>query len=120
MSVLAPEIDLDDAVEMFKFLSDKNRLRLLLMLARAETCVCDLYDELELAQNLVSYHLGKLKKAGLVRSRREGTWIYYSIDPHGWEQMILPLATLLHIGPLPPEAAFGAGRHCDPASSGSA
>ena len=115
MSALATGTDLDDAVEMFKFLSDKNRLRLLLMLARAETCVCDLYDELDLAQNLVSYHLSKLKKAGLVRSRREGTWIYYSIDPQVWEQMILPLAALLHIGPLPPEAAYGAGRHCDPA-----
>ena len=114
MTILLPQTSIDSTVETLKFLSDKNRLRLLLMLTQAERCVCDLYDELDLAQNLVSYHLGKLKKAGLVKSRREGTWIYYSIDPDGWNRLITPIASLLQLGPLPPEAAYGAGRHCDP------
>jgi ArsR family transcriptional regulator, arsenate/arsenite/antimonite-responsive transcriptional repressor len=114
MPLLAKSTDLDSTVEILKFLSDKNRLQLLIALSRAETCVCDLYDELDLAQNLVSYHLGKLKKAGLIRSRREGTWIYYSIDPEGWDHLIAPLASLLQLGSLPPEAAYGAGRRCEP------
>ncbi len=82
----------DEAVDALKFLSDRNRLRILSVLTRAETCVCDLIDELELPQSLVSYHLGKLKKAGLVRTRRDAQWIYYSLDPDAWARLIAPLA----------------------------
>ena len=53
MPLLAKTTDLDSTVEILKFLSDKNRLQLLIALCRAETCVCDLYDEFDLAQNLV-------------------------------------------------------------------
>jgi ArsR family transcriptional regulator len=109
------ETGIDAAVETLRFLSDRNRLRILMVLTEAERCVCDLYDELGLAQNLVSYHLGKLRKAGIVRARREGTWIYYSIDPAAWERLIAPVAPLLLIGSLPPEAEYGAGRRCDDA-----
>jgi ArsR family transcriptional regulator len=107
------ETGIDAAVETLRFLSDRNRLRILMMLTEAERCVCDLYDGLGLAQNLVSYHLGKLRKAGIVRARREGTWIYYSIDPEAWERLIAPVAPLLHLSSLPPEAKYGAGRRCD-------
>ncbi len=103
----------DEAVEALRFLSDRNRLRILAVLTRAETCVCDLIDELDLPQSLVSYHLGKLKKAGLVRTRRDAQWIYYSLDPDAWARLIAPLAGLMDPIPLPPEAAFGASRRCD-------
>lgn len=104
---------IDQAVETLRFLSDKNRLRILTALTRAETCVCDLIDELELAQPLVSYHLGKLRKAGLVRSRREAQWIYYSLDPVAWEELLAPLAGVLSLPGLPAQAAFGANHRCD-------
>ena len=104
---------LDQAVEALKFLSDRNRLRILAALTRAETCVCDLIDELALPQPLVSYHLRKLRDAGLVRARREAQWIYYSLEPEAWRQLVAPLAGLFPIGPLPPEAAFGASHRCD-------
>ena len=104
---------IDQAVETLRFLSDKNRLRILAALTRAETCVCDLIDELGLAQPLVSYHLGKLRKAGLVRSRREAQWIYYSLDPVAWEELIAPLAGVLSLPGLPPQAAFGTNHRCD-------
>ncbi len=103
----------DEAVDALKFLSDRNRLRILSVLTRAETCVCDLIDELELRQSLVSYHLGKLKKAGLVRTRRDAQWIYYSLDPDAWERLTTPLAGVVSLTPLPPEAAYGASRRCD-------
>ncbi len=103
----------DEAVEALRFLSDRNRLRILAALTQAETCVCDLIDELDLPQSLVSYHLGKLKKAGLVRTRRDAQWIYYSLDPDAWARLIAPLAGLVGPTPLPPEAAYGASRRCD-------
>ena len=106
------QADLDAAVETLRFLSDRNRLRILMMLTEAERCVCDLNDGLGLAQNLVSYHLGKLKKAGIVRTRREGTWIYYSIDPAAWARLVAPVAPILQLGPFPPAAAYGAGQRC--------
>jgi DNA-binding transcriptional ArsR family regulator len=104
---------IDAAVETLKFLSERNRLRILAALSRAETCVCDLIDELRLPQPLISYHLGKLKKAGLVRARRDAQWVYYSLDPEAWDRLIEPVADLLNLGPLPPAAAYGASHRCD-------
>ena len=104
---------LDAAVETLRFFSDRNRLRILMSLARAETCVCDLIDELDLPQPLVSYHLGRLRKAGLVRVRRDAQWIYYSLDPEAWARLTGPLAGLFNRVELPPEAAFGASHRCD-------
>ncbi len=104
---------IDETVDALKFLSDRNRLRILSVLTRAETCVCDLIDELELPQSLVSYHLGKLKKAGLVRTRRDAQWIYYSLDPESWSRLTEPLADFFGASELPPAAAYGASRRCD-------
>ena len=101
------------AVEALKFLSDGNRLRILAALAESETCVCDLIDDLGLSQTLVSYHLAKLRKAGLVRARREAQWIYYSLDPEAWENLIAPLDGIVARRPLPPAAQYGTNHRCD-------
>jgi DNA-binding transcriptional ArsR family regulator len=103
----------DQAVEALKFLADGNRLRILAALAEEETCVCDLIDDLELSQTLVSYHLGKLRKAGLVRARRDAQWMYYSLDADAWQRLIAPLSGLLLPAPLPSSASFGASHRCD-------
>src|SRR5688500_11434860 len=84
----------DEAAEALKLLADRNRLRIVLALAQAETCVCDLIDELGLPQPLASYHLAQLKKVGLVRARREAQWVYYSLDPDAWSRLTTPLAAL--------------------------
>ncbi len=103
----------DQTVDALKFLSDGNRLRILSALAQAETCVCDLIDELGLSQTLVSYHLGKLRKAGLVRVRRDAQWSYYSLDQEAWQQLVAPLASLVVTAPLPAAARYGASHRCD-------
>ncbi|MBA2755222.1 MAG: winged helix-turn-helix transcriptional regulator [Chloroflexia bacterium] len=113
MVAIFEDVAVDRVVETFKFLGDRNRLRILAVLSRSETCVCDLIDELELAQPLVSYHLAKLRKAGLVQARRDAQWVYYSLDPDAWERLTVPVAGFLHLASLPPEAAFGASRRCD-------
>jgi ArsR family transcriptional regulator len=67
----------DGATLLFKTLSDPTRLRLLNLLARGETCVCELTDTLRVVQPKVSRHLARLKRAGLVESRRDGKWMHY-------------------------------------------
>jgi ArsR family transcriptional regulator len=63
-----------------KALSDDKRLRILEQLAGGERCVCDLTDALDAGQSLLSFHLKTLKDAGLVRDRRAGRWVHYSIN----------------------------------------
>lgn len=68
----------------FRVLGDPTRLAIVALLARREHCVCDLMDLLHLPQSTCSHHLGVLKRAGLVRDRRDAKdarWAYYTIAP---------------------------------------
>jgi ArsR family transcriptional regulator, arsenate/arsenite/antimonite-responsive transcriptional repressor len=68
-------------VDVFKALGDPVRLELLaLIAARGPLCVCHLEEALSYKQPRISKHLATLRKAGLVRSRREGTWVYYELN----------------------------------------
>jgi ArsR family transcriptional regulator len=73
--------DLETTLRLFRALGDETRLRLLEQLHGGEQCVCDLTDELEASQSRLSFHLKTLKDAGLVTDRREGRWVYYTINP---------------------------------------
>jgi DNA-binding transcriptional ArsR family regulator len=70
----------DDVVVMLRTLSDPTRLRLLSVLQRGERSVSALCSELHLAQPTVSHHLGRLRAARLVASRRAGKQVFYSIN----------------------------------------
>lgn len=70
-----------DSVACCRALSDDTRFRILETLVGKETCVCELVDQLEVAQPLLSHHLKTLKEAGLVRARKRGRWMFYSLDP---------------------------------------
>lgn len=75
------------AVEMaatFKALSDPVRLRLLSSVAShagGEACVCDVSKGVELTQPTISHHLKVLRDAGLLRSERRASWVYYAVVP---------------------------------------
>jgi ArsR family transcriptional regulator len=113
-SISLPVIDeTDAAVETLKFLSDGNRLRILKILSQRESCVCELIEQIGLTQPLVSYHLRRLRDAGLVRTRRKAQWVYYSIEPKAWRSLIAPLLNHFLVTDFPPEAAFGASDSCD-------
>ncbi len=73
--------DLAQVARWFHALSDETRLRIVGMLADGEHCVCDLTDALDAAQSRLSFHLKTLKTAGVVRDRKEGRWVYYSLNP---------------------------------------
>lgn len=66
------------AAEAFRMLSDPTRIKVLWALLQGETSVACLAELAEVAPAVVSQHLAKLRLAGLVRGRREGTFVYYS------------------------------------------
>ena len=72
--------NLSQTVEFLKIISEENRLKILCLLREEEKCVCDIWQYLDLAQNLTSHHLKVLKNFGLVSSRQEGLKVIYSIN----------------------------------------
>lgn len=71
---------MDEKVNIFKALGEKNRLMILDMLSCGELCACDIIDGLELTQPTVSHHMKILQEAGLVKGRKEGKWMHYWIN----------------------------------------
>lgn len=68
--------------DFFAALAHPLRLRsLVLLAAEGELCVCELTHVLDVAQPTVSRHLAQLREAGVVRDRREGTWVHYRLHP---------------------------------------
>jgi ArsR family transcriptional regulator, arsenate/arsenite/antimonite-responsive transcriptional repressor len=59
---------------------DPTRVRIIAALRRGELCVCELVDALEISQSTLSGHLQVLRQTGLVVTRKEGRWIYYSLS----------------------------------------
>ena len=77
------EEELYDLAELFKVFGDSTRIRILFVLLEAEVCVCDLAAALNMTQSAVSHQLRILKQSKLVKSRREGKSIFYSLaDGH--------------------------------------
>ena len=64
---------------MYSALGDATRLRILGLLAAGEVCVCNIHDALRLPQPTVSRHLAYLRRARLVHTRRNGTWVHYRL-----------------------------------------
>jgi ArsR family transcriptional regulator len=77
------ETELYDLAELFKVFGDSTRIRILFVLFEAEVCVCDLAAVLNMSQSAISHQLRILKQSKLVKSRREGKSIFYSLaDDH--------------------------------------
>jgi len=77
----------------FKALADPTRVAIVNRLAGAgEVCVCELAAAFDLAQPTISHHLKVLREAGLVESRRRGTWAYYRLLPEAVERLARALA----------------------------
>lgn len=79
---------------LFHALSDPIRVEVLSLLSAGERCVCDLTEELDVAQSRLSWHLKTLKDAGLVTDRREGRWSYYTLERDAFELAESALASL--------------------------
>lgn len=72
---------MEEYLDIFKALSDKTRLRTICLLikAKGELCLCEVVDSLNETHYNVSRHFKILKRAGLVKERREGRWVFYSL-----------------------------------------
>ena len=74
------EDTLYDVAELFKIFGDSTRIRILSALAQAEMCVCDIGTVLNMTKSAVSHQLRILRQAKLVKNRRCGKEIFYSLD----------------------------------------
>ncbi len=82
-STLPDEDTLEDISELFKIFGDSTRIKILYVLHEGELCVCDIATVLQMTQSAISHQLRILRQTRLVRTRREGKSVYYSLaDDH--------------------------------------
>lgn len=74
------EENLYDLAELFKVFGDSTRIKILWALAESEMCVCDIAVLLNMTQSAISHQLRVLKQARLVKNRKDGKVVYYSLD----------------------------------------
>lgn len=74
-----------EIVKVFKAFCDERRLEILGLLQHGEKCACVLLEELEIGQSTLSHHMKILCDSGVVRGRKEGKWMHYSINQEGSE-----------------------------------
>jgi ArsR family transcriptional regulator len=77
MTAIPSPIDVRPTSGLLKALADDTRLRIVALLSRGELCVCHIASALDVSQPNASQHLTVLRNAGVVDSRRQGSWIYY-------------------------------------------
>ncbi len=85
---------MQELVKIFKALSDETRLKILKILEKGEVCVCDLVVFLKTSQPKVSFHLNILRQAKLVKTRKEGSRIFYFLNDEDLFKRFLILSVL--------------------------
>lgn len=80
--------EIQNLSEMFKLFADETRLRIICSILNTELCVCDLCELLELSQSAVSHQLQLLRSSKLVKYRKEGKQVYYSLEDDHIESII--------------------------------
>jgi ArsR family transcriptional regulator len=78
----------------FQAVAEETRLSIVQLLSEGERCVCELQEEMGAAQSRLSFHLKKLKEAGVISDRRQGRWVYYRLVPEALEEMRAVLGEL--------------------------
>lgn len=71
---------LEQTASVLKLLGDKTRLAIVRLLDAGECCVCELVEIFQMSQPAVSQHLRKLRDVGIVKEKRKGTWVFYSLN----------------------------------------
>ena len=104
MQTVSPRISVEIA-SGFHALSEPLRVKVLELLRTQELCVCDLCEHLGVTQSKLSFHLKTLKEAGLVRSRQEKRWIYYSLNLPQFVVLEQYLAEFRRFSPILPARA---------------
>ena len=111
---LAPSDVSAEVGAFLKLMADPTRRRIFLALMKGETCNCEMAGLLDLPQNLISHHLRQLRRAGLIRARRDEVdqrWIYYTIDRAALQTIHQQLGAMLDPQRIPERAP-----QCGPAA----
>ena len=77
----------DKIAEFFKIIGDPTRTKILFALDQNEMCVCDIANVLGMTKSSISHQLATLRKSGIVKCRREGKEIYYTLDDEHVKQV---------------------------------
>lgn len=89
-------VEISQIINFLKIISEENRLKILCVLKNGEKCVCDIWQFLNLPQNLVSYHLKVLEDWGLVLSRREGLKVFYQLNEKVVKKYLIAINKILN------------------------
>lgn len=101
---------LDKTASIFKALCDPNRLLIIEMLLNGEMCACQLLDELNISQSTLSHHMKNLCETGVVNCRRDGKWMFYTINKDSCESAHALLARIMD---APEQSNIDARCSCD-------
>lgn len=90
--------DIGLAADLLGIAAEENRLKILCVLKSGERCVCDIWRDIGVTQNLASHHLKVLKGAGLIDSRKEGLKVIYRLNKEKLNKLNLLLNNLFQYG----------------------
>jgi len=94
-----------ELAEQLKALADATRLHIIyLLMTRGEMCVCELMPSLALSQSIVSFHLKTLKCAGFITARKEGKWMYYTLNRRAFQQFCDDFGCMFNLDDWPEPA----------------
>ena len=89
LETLPDEEELYDLAELFKVFGDSTRIKIICSLMEEELCVCDIASVVKTTQSAISHQLRVLKQAKLVKYRKEGKIVYYSLDDNHVSQILM-------------------------------
>ena len=96
-----PTVGVTEGVALLQVVADPVRWTVLSLLSEQPRCVCHLQEHVDVAGNLLSYHLKVLREAGLVTSSRRGRWVDYALVDDAHERMAAALPGLARTRALP-------------------
>lgn len=88
-------LNYDDNAKIIKALSDANRLKIIDILSCGEKCACDILEYFGFTQPTLSHHMKVLAECGIVSTRKEGQWNYYSLNIINCNKLMLFLMNLI-------------------------
>jgi ArsR family transcriptional regulator len=88
-------LDYNENAKIIKALSDPNRLKIIDILSCGEKCACDILEHFDLTQPTLSHHMKVLIDCGLINSRKEGQWNYYSLNNKNCNKLMLFIMNLI-------------------------